>query len=130
MKIQYYIRIEGDKPKLRLLSQDFAGVLDGNVVDRRGTGHPLVDSGLSYWASRKVDSTFENLSRDLTSFLQAVINLSPLDTGLNVTVVVVATCHEESERPGIYLEAELIRLMGMLGASLDYDVVPYLGDDQ
>jgi hypothetical protein len=128
MKIQYYIRIEGEKSKLHALSQDFVDVLDGNIVERKSTGYPLADSGLFYWMSKRFDSTFENLSNDLTSFLQSIVDLSHLDTEMKVTVVVVATCYEESERPGLYLEPELIRLMGMLGTSLDYDIAPYLGD--
>jgi hypothetical protein len=128
MKIQYYIRIEGDKSRLHALSRHFAGVLDGNIVERRSTGHPLANTNLFYWGSKKVDSTFENLSHDLASLLQSVVDLPHLDTEMNVTVVVVATCHEESEQPGLYLTAELVRLMGALGASLDYDIVPYLGN--
>ena len=128
MKIQYYIRIEGDRARLHALSQDFGDILDGNIVERRSTGYPLVDSSLFYWTSKKADSTFDNLSNDLIAFLQSAIGLSHLDMKVKVTVVVVAICHEESDRPGLYLGAELIRLMGELDASLDYDIVPHLGD--
>lgn len=128
MKIQYYIRIEGEESRLQALGHDLAGKLDGNISRRRSTGYPLADSQLSYWMSKKIDSTIESLSCDLISFLQPVVELPHIDKGVRVTVVVVATCHEEGEQPGLYLAAELVHLMGKIGADLDYDVVPFLGD--
>lgn len=128
MKTQYYIRIEGDETKLYALNKRFAGVLIGDVVERRSTGYPLVECRPYYWASKRLESTFENLSYDLASLLQSIVDLRGPGSEVEITVVVAATCRKESERPGLYLAAEPIRLMGVMGASLDYDIVPHLGD--
>ncbi|NKJ21572.1 hypothetical protein FHW85_002084 [Dyella sp. SG609] len=126
MMIQFYIRIEGVESRLDAIPQDFLGALGGGFVERRGSGRPLTNSRLRYWMSSKVESTFESLAADLIVFLRRVLDLPRVDAELEVTVVVVAACHEDDERPGFYLGAELVRLIGLLGASIDYDVVPYL----
>ena len=126
MTIQFYIRIEGVESRLDAIPQDFLEALGGGFVGRKSSGQPLANSRLRYWMSSKVESTFESLAADLIVFLRRVLDLPRVDAQLEVTVVVVAAFDEEGERPGFYLGAELVRLIGVLGASIDYDVVPYL----
>jgi len=128
MKIQYCINIEGDESKLHALNRRFVDALGGNIFERKSSGYPLANSRLHYWKSKKFDSTLQRVSHDLISLLQSITDLSPCDKEINVTVVLVARCREESERPGLHLSAELIHLLGTLGASLDYDIVHDLND--
>lgn len=124
MNAKLYMRAEGEEVALTALQEALEGRVHGQIRARKYVGTPPENYRPFYWASGEI-----SLARDgagdvgVQHMLKEILKARSVLTGLNFCLVVVLINDEIEGLSGFYLNQEIIRLVTLVGAGLDVDIV-------
>lgn len=124
MNTKLFVRVEGEEAVLIALQESLGGRINGQVRARKYVGTPPENYRPFYWMSREMGLAHDGtddvaVQRMLEEMLEAGSYLA----GLSFSLVVVIDNDEIEGLSGFYLNADIIKLVGLMGGDLDVDII-------